>query len=412
MEISKHNKFKIINDPVHGFIKIPYEIIYDLLENPYFQRLRRIKQLGLTYLVYPGAIHSRFQHALGAMHLTVSALELLKIKGFEVSEDETKAVCVAILLHDIGHGPFSHALEHSIVDNLNHEDISLLFMNKLAEKYGKDIHLAIQIFNNTYPKKFLHQLVSSQLDMDRLDYLKRDSFFTGVSEGVISSDRIINMLNIANDELVVEIKGIYSIEKFIIARRLMYWQVYLHKTVISAEKILIKILQRAKFLASNNIELFATPAFRFFLYNNITNKDFNTKIEVLNLLAQLDDYDIFTSIKTWVNHEDKILSYLCNALINRELFKIELQNIPFKDEYVDIIKNKIKKSLQLNDEEVEYVVIKDIAVNNAYNPLNNKINILLKDGSVTDIAETSDQLNIAVLTESVTKYFLCYPKHL
>lgn len=411
MTIAKPNKFKIFNDPVHGFIKIPYEIIFDLLEHPYFQRLRRIKQLGLTHLVYPGAMHTRFQHALGAMHLTINAIELLKIKGFDISEDEAKAVCIAILLHDIGHGPFSHALEHSIVHKISHEDISIKFMNELSFQYGKDMEMALKIFNNTYDKKFLHQLVSSQLDMDRLDYLKRDSFFTGVSEGVISSDRIINMLNIANDELVVEVKGIYSIEKFIIARRLMYWQVYLHKTVISAEKILIKILQRAKYLASQNVELFATPVLKYFLYHDYCKTDFDNDQKVLKNFASLDDYDIFASIKTWTLHDDKILSYLCDSLINRDLFKIELQNKPFTEEYITYIKSKVKKSMNLNDDEIEYIVIKDIAVNNAYNPLNNKINILMKDGKTVDIAEASDQLNIAILTEPVTKYFLCYPKH-
>ncbi len=283
------NKLKIFNDPIYGFVSIPYEIIYDLIDHPYFQRLRRIKQLGLTNLVYPGALHTRFHHAMGAMHLMTEAIEVLRAKGNEITDEEAKGVTIAILLHDIGHGPFSHALEHSIVNHITHEDISELFMNSLNEEFKGELSLAIRIFNNKYEKKFLHQLVSSQLDMDRLDYLKRDSFFTGVSEGVVSSDRIIKMLNVKNDELAVEAKGIYSIEKFIIARRLMYWQVYLHKTVISAESLLVNILKRAKELAEKQEELFCTPALKVFLYNKFSKNDFKTKPELLDSFAHLDD---------------------------------------------------------------------------------------------------------------------------
>ena len=290
------NKLKIFNDPIYGFVSLPYEIIYDLIDHPYFQRLRRIKQLGLTNLVYPGALHTRFHHAMGAMHLMGQAIDVIRSKGHDISEEEAQGVTIAILLHDIGHGPFSHALEHSIVNNITHEDISELFMSRLNEEFKGKLTLAISIFQNKYKKKFLHQLVSSQLDMDRLDYLNRDSFFTGVSEGVVSSDRIIKMLNVVNDQLAIEAKGIYSIEKFIIARRLMYWQVYLHKTVLSAESLLVNILKRAKDLAEKKVDLFCTPALRMFLYNKFSEKDFSTNEKLLDVFAQLDDNDIMTSI--------------------------------------------------------------------------------------------------------------------
>ena len=359
------NKRKIFNDPIYGFVSIPYEIIYDLIEHPYFQRLRRIKQLGLTNLVYPGALHTRFHHAMGAMHLMGEAIEVIRSKGNEITDEEAKAVTIAILLHDIGHGPFSHALEHSIVSDVSHEAISELFMNRLNNEFNGELTLAIKIFQNKYRKKFLHQLVSSQLDMDRLDYLKRDSFFTGVSEGVVSSDRIIIMLNVVNDQLAVEAKGIYSIEKFIIARRLMYWQVYLHKTVLSAENLLVNILRRAKELAEKKEELFCTPALRTFLYKQHSLNDFIKKPETLDSFALLDDSDIMTSVKVWTTHKDAVLSKLCNQLVNRKLFKIELQNIPFKEEKIKELKNKIKALYKLNDKQVNYFVFSGNVKNDA-----------------------------------------------
>lgn len=404
------NKLKIFNDPIYGFVSIPYEIVYDLIDHPYFQRLRRIKQLGLTNLVYPGALHTRFHHAMGAMHLMGLAIETIRSKGHEITEEEAKGVTIAILLHDIGHGPFSHALEHSIVSNVNHEDISELLMSRLNEEFKGELSLAIRIFQNKYRKKFLHQLVSSQLDMDRLDYLKRDSFFTGVSEGVISSDRIIKMLNVVNDELAIEAKGIYSIEKFIIARRLMYWQVYLHKTVLSAENLLVNILRRAKELAEKKTELFCTPSLRTFLYNKYSKEDFFKKKGLLETFAKLDDYDIMTSIKVWTDHSDKVLSMLCRQMVDRELFKVELQNQPFKEDKIKPIRNEIKKRFQLNDNEVNYFVFSGNVANDAYRADKIRINILFKDGNVSDITDASDQLNIDVLAKTVKKHYLCYPK--
>ena len=404
------NKLKIFNDPIYGFVSLPYEIIYDLIDHPYFQRLRRIKQLGLTNLVYPGALHTRFHHAMGAMHLMGQAIDVIRSKGHEITEEEAKGVTIAILLHDIGHGPFSHALEHSIVSDITHEDISELFMSRLNTEFKGQLTLAIKIFQNKYPKKFLHQLVSSQLDMDRLDYLKRDSFFTGVSEGVISSDRIIKMLNVVNDELAVEAKGIYSIEKFIIARRLMYWQVYLHKTVLSAESLLVNILKRAKELAEKKTELFCTPALHTFLYKKYSEKDFKTKPELLDTFAQLDDNDIMTSIKVWTSHPDVVLSMLCKQLVNRKLFKVELQSLPFKESKIKEIKQNIRKLYNLNDKEVSYFVFGGNVTNDAYRADKIRINILFKDGNVSDIADASDQLSIDVLAKTVKKYYLCYPK--
>lgn len=407
---SFYNKRKIFNDPIYGFVSLPYEIIFDLIEHPFFQRLRRIKQLGLTNLVYPGALHTRFHHAMGAMHLMGQAIEEIRSKGHEITDDEAKAVTIAILLHDIGHGPFSHALEHSIVNNVNHEDISQLFMSRLNEEFKGELTLAIKIFQNKYHKNFLHQLVSSQLDMDRLDYLKRDSFFTGVSEGVISSDRIIKMLNVANDQLAVEAKGIYSIEKFLIARRLMYWQVYLHKTVLSAENLLVNILKRAKELAQKKADLFCTPALKIFLYKQYSKKDFKDDPKLLDAFAILDDYDIMTSIKVWTSHKDPVLSMLCTQLVNRRLLKVEMQNLPFKEAKIRQIKNDVKKRFKVNDKDVNYFVFSGTVANDAYRDDKIGINILFKDGTTADVAKASDQLNIDVLAKTVKKYYLCYPK--
>jgi len=406
------NKRKIINDPIYGFVTLPDDFIYELINHPYFQRLRRIKQLGLTNLVYPGALHTRFHHAIGAMHLMTEAINVLKSKQVKITTEETQAVNIAILLHDIGHGPFSHALEHAIVQGVSHEDISELLMEQLNKQYKGKLTLAIKIFNNQYKKKFLHQLVSSQLDMDRLDYLRRDSFFTGVSEGVISSDRIIKMLNVKNDELVIEEKGIYSIEKFIIARRLMYWQVYLHKTVVSAENMLVGILVRAKELAAKGVDLFATPALSVFLKNNFSKKDFVSKPGLLDNFALLDDYDIFTSVKVWAKHEDKILSMLCTNLVNRKLFRIELKREKAELSSKKELITKCMKHYGISEKEASFFVVSGEVENSAYKPDNLKINISMNNGKVIDIAEAGDQLNVEVLSKTVKKYFICYPKDL
>jgi len=404
------NKRKIVNDPLYGFITIPDELAFALIEHPWFQRLRRISQLGLTSMVYPGALHTRFHHALGAMHLMVQAIETLKSKGFRISDEEARGVIVAILLHDIGHGPFSHALENCIVNDLSHEEISAFFLQRLNKEFGDELTTAISVFNNTYPVGFLHQLVSGQLDMDRMDYLMRDSFYTGVSEGVINTDRILKMITIANGSLAVELKGIYSIEKFIVARRLMYWQVYYHKTVLSAEYMLVKILKRAKFLAESGEKLFATPAFRFFLENRITKSQFEGNPDILGLFSDLDDSDLISSIKVWAIHPDKVLSTISKALINRNLFRVVISNTPFEESYIEAIRHKIVSKMQLSPPESEYLLTVGTISNNAYDPLSHKINIVDKSGSVKDISEFSDQLNIVVYSKIVNKHFICFPK--
>lgn len=404
------NKKTIFNDPVYGFITIPYPIVFDLIEHPYFQRLRKIVQLGLSSYVYPGALHTRFQHAIGAMHLMGLALEVLRSKGHEISEEEAKAATIAILLHDIGHGPFSHTLEQSIVANVHHEYLSELIMSKLNEQFGKQLSFAIKIFKNQYRKKYLHQLVSSQLDMDRMDYLNRDSFFTGVHEGVIGYDRIIKMLEVHKDELVVEAKGIYSIEKFLISRRLMYWQVYLHKTVLSAEQMLVRTLLRAKELAQNGKKLFATQSLKIFLYNDVTKKDFEKDGEALKYFTQLDDFDIYVALKAWAVHPDKILSALSSQLVNRKLFKCELQPHPFEKKLLNYHKEKAARKYKISMQDADYFVFQEITSNNLYDREADNIKILFKDGKLMDIAEASDQMNISVLDKPTVKYFLCYPK--
>ena len=406
------NKSKIINDPVYGFINIPFDIVFDLVEHPYFQRLRRIKQLGLTSFVYPAANHTRFQHALGASYLMNSAIQTIRSKGHDISEEEAEAATIAILLHDIGHGPFSHALENSIIENADHEQISILFMGRLNEIFNGRLDMAMQIFKNEYPKKFLHQLVSSQLDMDRLDYLGRDSFFTGVHEGVIGSDRIIKMLNVKDYQLVLDIKGIYSAENFLISRRLMYWQVYFHKTVISAENLLLMVLKRAKYLAEKGEKLFGPPALSFFLENKISGKDFNSKspVDILDIFSQLDDSDILSSAKVWLSHKDKILSILCNFLKNRKLFKIELKNKPIESVKVEKIKEHISELYKISYNDTRFLVTEGSISNYAYNSLDGNIKIMLKNGECLDIADASDMLNLSVLSKTVKKHFLCYPK--
>lgn len=404
------NYLKIINDPVYGLIKIPFDSIFRLIEHPYFQRLRRIRQLGMTHLVYPGAHHTRFHHALGAMHLMGEAVDVLRSKGHMITSDEEEAVTMAILLHDIGHGPFSHALEHSIVKGIHHEEISALFMDRLNGDLGGRLGMALEIFRDHYPKRFLHQLVSSQLDMDRLDYLNRDSFFTGVSEGVISFDRIIKMLEVHDDALVIEEKGIYSIEKFIVARRLMYWQVYLHKTVVSAECLLTGILRRAKEIAKMDETLFATPSLKCFLLNDYVKADFDTNPELLDQFAQLDDSDISTSIKIWSDHADPILSDLCRRLINRNLFKIILRKGPFDSAERDVLWKAVKGDLTLDESAMSYYFLEGSIVNNAYSTSNDKIRILMKNGEIKDVTEAADTLNLKALSEPVEKYFCCFPK--
>lgn len=407
---SSTNKLKIINDPVYGFIKIPYDIIFDLIEHPWFQRLRRIRQLGLTHNVYPGANHTRFQHAVGAMHLMGQAIEVIRSKGHMITPHEARAVTIAILLHDIGHGPFSHSLEHSLIRNTSHESISLMFMEELNGSFNGELKLAIQIFRNQYHKQFLHQLVSSQLDMDRLDYLKRDSFFTGVTEGVIGSDRIIKMLNVMDDHLVVDEKGIYSIEKFLIARRLMYWQVYLHRTVVSSEQLLLMLLKRSMVLAKKGVMLFATPALTFFLEDAPGKFDPSNRKVFLEKFAALDDNDILTSAKVWCNHSDQVLSMLAKGLVNRRLFSVELDDDPFANDLVQSMRTKVSDHLSISQEEAEYLVVSDSISNFAYSDMDDRIDIMDKGGNTRDIAEASDMLNISVLSKTVRKYFLCYPK--
>ncbi len=407
---SASNKRKILNDPVYGFITIPNALIYDLVEHPSFQRLRRIKQVGMSHLVYPGANHTRFHHAIGAMHLMQLAITSLKEKGVSISDEEINGALVAILLHDIGHGPFSHSLEYALVKNVSHESISGLMMERLNQEFNGQLTLGISIFEGKYHKKFLHQLVSSQLDMDRLDYLSRDSFYTGVSEGVISNQRIIKMLDVKDDMLVVEEKGIYSIEKFIVARRLMYWQVYLHKTVVSAERLLINILKRAKELAHRGEVLFGSPTLQFFLNNDFTLADFESNPEVLNTFVKMDDFDIMGAVKVWANHEDKILQNLCFAIVNRKLPKVILSSEPFSEKYISELKDKIQAKDNLTTEELDYFVQTDTIENHAYNHKMGGIFILKKSGELIDLVEASDNQGLLSQTSAVKKHVLYRPK--
>lgn len=401
------NKLKILNDPIYGFIQIPNSLVFDIIEDPYFQRLRRIAQMGLSSLVYPGAIHTRFQHALGCVYLMQKAVEVLRFKQVEISEEEENALYIAILLHDIGHGPFSHALEHSIINGVSHEEISLRFMNKLNDKFEGKLTLAIQIFKGKYPRKFLCQLISGQLDIDRLDYLKRDSFYTGVNEGNISSDRLIVMMDVANDELVIEQKGIYSVEKFLIARRLMYWQVYLHKTALVAENTLVNVLKRAKELAEKGENLFVSSALHYFLYNQVNKNNFSD--ETLEMFSKLDDYDILLSVKEWVNHEDKLLSMLSKMIVERKLLKVEIQSNQFSETKIEEKKKKFQEKLHLTKDEIDYFVFLQEIKNQAYTS-EKPILIINKKGKLKDIVMASDQLNLQALTKPVIKHIICYPK--
>jgi len=406
--LNKKNKLKIFNDPIYGFITIPNSQVFDLIEHKYFQRLRRISQMGMSYLVYPGAHHTRFHHALGCMHLMQKAVQVLRFKGIEISDKEEDALYVGILLHDIGHGPFSHAMEHSIVENVNHEQISLCFMESLNKKFNGSLTLAIKIFKGEYDRMFLCQLISSQLDMDRADYLKRDSFYTGVAEGNINSERLITMLNVVDNKLVVEEKGVYSVEKFLLARRLMYWQVYLHKTGLVAEQLLIRVLKRAKELTQNGVILNASNSLSFFLNNRITIEEFNE--ETLELFSRLDDYDIISAMKEWQYHKDFVLKNLCDMIINRDLLKISIKNKKIKPETLKKHQKKLITKYRISEAEAEYFVFSGEISNQAYHEESSNINILTRDGKVKDVIKMSDQLNLKALSKPVVKYFMCYPK--
>ncbi|MEA1785290.1 HD domain-containing protein [Arenibacter sp. GZD96] len=406
--MTKSNKLKIFNDPIYGFITIPSTLIFNLIAQPYFQRLRRISQMGLSYLVYPGAHHTRFHHALGSMHLMQQAIQVLRFKGVEISEAEEEGLLCAILLHDMGHGPFSHAMENSIVTNVSHEHISLLFMQLLNQKFNGSLTLALDIFKGVHPKKFLNQLVSSQLDMDRLDYLKRDSFYTGVAEGNINAERLITMLHVVKGDLVVEEKGIYSVEKFLMARRFMYWQVYLHKTGLVAEQLLIRALQRAKSLMGQGVALEGSSGLLFFMQNTI-NKD-HLDAATLALFAQLDDVDILGALKAWQYHPDFVLSKLCTMLVNRELLKTKMRTQPFSAEKVEKCKKAFQQRHDLSSEEAAYFVFSGRVTNTAYNPNYQTIRILKRNGKLQDIAKASDHVNIRALSKEVTKYYMCFPK--
>ncbi|MDT0607481.1 HD domain-containing protein [Croceitalea rosinachiae] len=405
--MAQTNKLKIFNDPIYGFIGTPNELIFNLIGHPYFQRLRRISQMGLSFLVYPGAHHTRFHHALGSMHLMNQAIRVLRFKSISVNNDEEIGLLVAILLHDIGHGPFSHALEHHLVPNENHETISLLFMEKLNQEFKGALTTAIAIFKGEHPKKFLNQLVSSQLDMDRLDYLKRDSFYTGVTEGNISSERMITMLNVFDGELVVEEKGIYSVEKFLMARRFMYWQVYLHKTSLVAEQLLIKLIHRARKIVASNHNLSCSDALSYFL-NRKDNEHFDD--ETLLQFSRLDDVDILSALKSWQFHSDFILAKLSSMLLYRNLLEIKIKNKPIDQAKIIEKKEWVKANYNVKASELDYFVISGEISNRAYNEKYQNINILRKNEKLTDVAKASDHLNLKALSKTVTKYYVCYPK--
>lgn len=402
------NKRKIINDPVLGFINIPAELLYDLIQHPYMQRLHRIKQLGLSSTVYPGTQHTRFLHSIGAMHLMSEAIAQLRAKNHEISETEAEASLAAILLHDIGHGPFSHSLENVLIENFHHEKLSLLLIQKINQELNGKLDLAIRIFEDKYSKKYLHQLISGQLDMDRLDYLIRDSFFSGVAEGVIGADRIIKMLSVKDDQLVVEAKGIYSVENFLIARRLMYWQVYLHKTAVAAEKMLVNIIERAKQLARQGDELFASPALQYFLKNKIDEKHLLENDEAIDNFMLLDDSDIICALKVWSTHHDLILSTLSKNFINRKLFKVKISETPFSEVEKNELIADCQKKYNLSATDANYFISEGLVHSQTYSPFSENINILYNDGSVKEISEASDMLNTKMLSSRTTKYYLCY----
>lgn len=404
------NKLKIFNDPIYGFISIPNELIYDLIQHPYFQRLRRISQMGLSYLVYPGANHTRFHHALGCMHLMQKAIDTLRFKDVAISSEEENALYIAILLHDIGHGPFSHAMEKSIVEDVHHEAISLLFMNQLNNEFDGKLSLAIQVFKGEYHRKFMLQLISSQLDMDRMDYLKRDSFYTGVAEGNVNSERLIQMMNVVEDVLVIEEKGIYSVEKFLLSRRLMYWQAYLHKTSLVAELILMKVLKRAKELTLKGLSLPCSEPLRYFMQNKITLEYFDA--EKLDLFSQLDDFDIISALKSWQKQDDFILSTLSKMIINRDLLKIKLSAEKIPMEESQSLKEEFAEQHHISALDASYFIFRGKIKNQAYSKEAEPIRILKKDKTIEDVVEASDQLNLKSLSKLVTKYYICFPKQL
>lgn len=402
--------YKIINDPVFGFIKIPRGLMLQIVQHPLMQRLTRIKQLGLTSLVFPGAQHTRFQHSIGAFHLMSEAVLSLQQKGIFLFDSEAEAVCAAILMHDIGHGPFSHVLENTLINGISHEDISLMMMENINQDLGGQLNLAIKIFKDEYPKKFLHQLISSQLDVDRLDYLRRDSFFTGVNEGNIGSARIIKMLNVVDDQLCVDHKSIYSIENYLTSRRLMYWQVYLHKTTVAAEKVLINALLRAKHLAKQGKDIFGTPALRYFLYNDVDREWFETHSEALSNYAQLDDNDIWSALKVWAESDDRILSILSSNLISRRIFRVEVMDHPFEQEYIDDKRKQIASALDIDIEDTCYFISESLARKDMYDINDDHISLLFKEGELRDITEASELLNIELLSKKIGKHYLCYQR--
>jgi HD superfamily phosphohydrolase len=408
--VSQINKLKIFNDPIYGFITIPNALIYDLIQHPYFQRLRRISQMGLSYLVYPGANHTRFHHALGCMHLMQKAVDVLRFKGIVISEEEENALYIAILLHDIGHGPFSHAMEKSIVEDVHHEAISLVFMNQLNDEFKGQLSLAIQVFKGEYHRKFMLQLISSQLDMDRMDYLKRDSFYSGVAEGNVNSERLIQMMNVVEDVLVIEEKGIYSVEKFLMSRRLMYWQAYLHKTSLVAELILTKVLKRAKELTLKGKILPCSEPLLFFMQNRIAHENFNA--HTLDLFSQLDDFDIISALKSWQRQDDFILSSLSKMIINRDLPKIKVVTDKLLLDDMLPLQERFAAENNISIADTNYFIFKGKIKNQAYSKEAEPIRILKKDRTIEDVVEASDQLNLKSLSKSVTKYYICFPKQL
>ena len=413
------NDFKVINDPVFGFIRVPRGLLLDIVKHPLFQRLSRIKQLGMASVVYPGAQHTRFQHSLGAFHLMSEAILSLQQKGIFIFDSEAEALKAAILMHDIGHGPFSHVLEHTLISGISHEEISIMMMEQINRQMQGKLNLAISIFKDQYPKRFLHQLISSQLDMDRLDYLRRDSFFSGVTEGNIGSARIIKMLNVVDDKLVVEQKGIYSIENYLTTRRLMYWQVYLHKTTVAYEKTLVNLLCRAKFLARQGVEVFATPALRYFLYNDVTAEMFEHDEMALSNYELLDDNDIWASVKAWMSHEDRVLSILAHDLAERRIFRVEVSEQPFDDERVSSLQQQLADAYGVSFDDAAYLISINTIQKDMYNPNDDQIDILFKPTSddsdvvkpvVKDIANASELFNISLLSKKIRKYYLCYQR--
>mgnify|MGYP004449345005 CR=1 FL=1 len=401
---------KIINDPVFGFIKIPYGMMLQIIQHPLMQRLSRIKQLGLSSLVFPGAQHTRFLHSLGAFHLMGEAILSLQQKGAFIFDSEAEAVRAAILMHDIGHAPFSHVLENTLISGISHEDISLMMMEKINDDLNGQLNLAINIFKGEYPKKFLHQLISSQLDVDRLDYLRRDSFFTGVNEGVIGSARIIKMLNIVDDQLCVDYKGIYSIENYLTSRRLMYWQVYLHKTTVAGERVLINTLLRAKYLAKNGKDLFCSPSLKYFIYNDVDRNWFDTHPEALTFYAQLDDNDIWSALKIWMQDEDKILSTLAKNIITRNIFRVEVLDKEFDEGYIANKRHQIADALGVTYEESIYFVSHIKAQKDMYNVNDEHISMLFNDGTLRDVTEVSELLSSDLMSKKLSKYYLCYQR--